>query len=152
MLYIQYTCDISALFILTLQRKTKRIMEINTVIKLKKDEKFDLSEVKPQQRVVYLKDKNSIVVVYSQRVAPQVRMIYGDDALFMSAPQLADMYPEQFTNTPRKKIIRGDFSEQLYIYLTKKQKDFVSSKDNTSAYIRSLIDKAMEAENVADGD
>ena len=62
------------------------------------------------------------------------------------------MYPEQFTNTPRKKIIRGDFSEQLYIYLTKKQKDFVSSKDNTSAYIRSLIDKAMEAENVADGD
>lgn len=127
-------------------------MEINTVIKLKKGEKFDLSEVKPQQRVVYLRDKNSIIVVSSQRVAPQIRMIYGDDALFMSASQLASMYPENFTNTPRKRIIRGGFSELLLVYVTKEQKEFVFNKKNASAFIRSLIDKAMEAENVADGD
>lgn len=127
-------------------------MEINTLIQLKEGEKFDLSEVKPQQRVVYLKDKKAIVVVYSQRVAPQVRMIYGENALFMSAAQLADMYPEQFTNKPRKKVIRGDFSEQLYIYLSKKQKDFVSAKDNTSAFIRSLIDREMKLEGLMDED
>lgn len=127
-------------------------MEINTAIKLKEGEKFDLSDVKPQQRVVYLRDKKTIVVVYSQRFAPQVRMIYGEDALFMSASQLAGMYPEQFTITPRKKVIRGDFSEQLYIYLTKEQKAFVSRKENTSAFIRSLIDKAMERENYVGGE
>ena len=127
-------------------------MEINTAIKLKKGEKFDLSEVKPQQRVVYLRDKNTIVVVYSQRVAPQVRMIYGEDALFMSASQLAGMYPEQFTIAPRKKVIRGDFSEQLYIYLTKEQKAFVSGKENASAFIRSLIDEAISKERSTGGE
>ena len=127
-------------------------MEINTAIKLKKGEKFVLSEVKPQQRVVYLRDKNTIVVVYSQRVAPQVRMIYGEDALFMSASQLAGMYPEQFTITPRKKVIRGDFSEKLYIYLTKEQKAFASGKENASAFIRSLIDEAISKERSAGGE
>ena len=102
--------------------------------------------------MVYLRDKNTIVVVYSQRVAPQVRMIYGEDALFMSASQLAGMYPEQFTITPRKKVIRGDFSEQLYIYLTKEQKAFVSGKENASAFIRSLIDEAISKERSAGGE
>ena len=102
--------------------------------------------------MVYLRDKNTIVVVYSQRVAPQVRMIYGEDALFMSASQLAGMYPEQFTITPRKKVIRGDFSEQLYIYLTKEQKAFVSGKENASAFIRSLIDEAISKERSTDGE
>ena len=40
----------------------------------------------------------------------------------------------------------------LLVYVTKEQKEFVFNKKNASAFIRSLIDKAMEAENVADGD
>ena len=62
------------------------------------------------------------------------------------------MYPEQFTITPRKKVIRGDFSEQLYIYLTKEQKAFVSGKENASAFIRSLIDEAISKERSAGGE
>lgn len=127
-------------------------MELNKVIKLKEGELFDLSEVKALQRVVYIKDSDSIVVVYSQRVAPQIRIMYGDSAILMTASQAAAMYPEKFTFTKYEKCSRATFNKAIMIYMNASQADFVKSKVNASSFIRSLIDKEMERENYVGGE
>ncbi|OYP67003.1 hypothetical protein [Prevotella sp. P2-180] len=127
-------------------------MELNKVIKLKEGKLFDLSDVKMQQRVVYIKDSDSVVVVYSQRVAPQIRIMYGDSAVLMTASQAATMYPEKFTFTKYEKGSRVTFNKAFMIYLNANQADFVKSKGIASSFIRSLIDKAMERENYVGGE
>lgn len=121
-------------------------MELNKVIKLKAGKLFDLSEVKTQQRVVYIKDTESIVIVYSQRVAPQIRIMYGDNAILMTAHQAADMYPEKFTFSNDGKSSRSTFNKGVMFYMNEEQFEFVKTKGNVSAYVRSLIDKEMEDE------
>ena len=127
-------------------------MELNKVIKLKAGKLFDLSEVKTQQRVVYIKDTDSVVVVYSQRVAPQIRIMYGDSAILMPAYQAATMYPEKFTFSKDDNSSRMTFNKPVMIYMNSSQAEFVKSKANVSAFIRSLIDKEMEHENYVGGE
>ena len=127
-------------------------MELNKVIKLKAGKLFDLSEVKTQQRVVYIKDTDSVVVVYSQRFAPQIRIMYGDSAILMTAYQAATMYPEKFTFSKDDNSSRMTFNKPVMIYMNASQAEFVKSKANVSAFIRSLIDKEMERENYVGGE
>ena len=87
-----------------MHNKTIKIMELNKVIELKKGDKLNIATVKPHQRVVYIKDTNSVVVVYSQRVAPQVRMLYGESAVMLSPVQAIAMYPEIFYTDTSEKV------------------------------------------------
>lgn len=127
-------------------------MELNKVIKLKDGEKINISNVKPQQRIVYIKDSDSVVVVYSQRVAPQIRMLYGDSAIMMPPSQALAMYPEKFFADSSMKESRAIFNKNIFLYVNEEQERFIKSKGNVSQYIRSLIDRAMEIDGDTDGD
>lgn len=128
-------------------------MELNKIIKLENGERLNISDVKPQHRIVYIKDTDSVVVVYSQRVAPQVRILYGESAVMMSPGQALAMYPEKFCADSSQKTSRATFNKNIFLYLNEKQEQFVKSKGNVSQYIRSLIDRDMERDEfAADGD
>ena len=126
-------------------------MELNKIIKLENGERLNISGVKPQHRVVYIKDTDSAVIVYSQRVAPQVRILYGESAVMMSPGQALAMYPEKFFADPSQKTSRATFNKGIFLYLNEKQEQFVKSKGNASQYIRSLIDRDMDRDEFAAG-
>ena len=127
-------------------------MELNKVIELKKGDKLNIATVKPHQRVVYIKDTNSVVVVYSQRVAPQVRMLYGESAVMLSPVQAIAMYPEIFYTDTSEKVSSRRFYRNLFLYISEKQEKFVKTKGNVSEYIRSIIDREMDREEFTDGE
>ena len=127
-------------------------MELNKVIELKKGDKLNIATVKPHKRVVYIKDTNSVVVVYSQRVAPQVRMLYGESAVMLSPVQAIAMYPEIFYTDTSEKVSSRRFDRNLFLYISEKQEKFVKTKGNVSEYIRSIIDREMDREEFTDGE
>ena len=127
-------------------------MELNKVIELKKGDKLNIATVKPHQRVVDIKDTNSVVVVYSQRVAPQVRMLYGESAVMLSPVQAIAMYPEIFYTDTSEKVSSRRFDRNLFLYISEKQEKFVKTKGNVSEYIRSIIDREMDREEFTDGE
>ena len=135
-----------------MHNKTIKIMELNKVIELKKGDKLNIATVKPHQRVVYIKDTNSVVVVYSQRVAPQVRMLYGESAVMLSPVQAIAMYPEIFYTDTSEKVSSRRFDRNLFLYISEKQEKFVKTKGNVSEYIRSIIDREMDREEFTDGE
>lgn len=135
-----------------MRNKTIKIMELNKVIELKKGDKLNISTVKPHQRIVYIKDTNSAVVVYSQRVAPQIRILYGESAVMMSPGQAIAMYPEIFYTDKSEEVPRRQFDKHLFLYVSEKQEKFVKTKGNVSEYIRSIIDREMDREKFTDSD
>lgn len=127
-------------------------MELNKVIKFKDGEKINISNVKPQQRIVYIKDSDSVVVVYSQKVAPQVRILYGESAVMMSPGQALAMYPEKFCADASERESRATFNKNIFLYVNEAQDRYIKSKGNVSQYIRSLIDRDMELNGLMDED
>ena len=120
-------------------------MELNKVIYLK-PVPFDVSELGRDQRILYFKEQERIIIKSCSRLAKldnQTR--WNNYAEVLTASQASRRYPQVFTNSTRR-TFDGDtrtivlrVPQDLYIFCCK--------QGNITAYLRALIEKDMKRQN-----
>lgn len=117
-------------------------MELNKLIKLS-SEKFDVSELGRNHRIIYIPWLKSIIIKSCRLTAmSDNEKKYAGRAIVLSKGQAPRSYPEVFTNTSKSKS-EGEIRTFL-LRVTADMYVFCCRHGNITAYLRSLIEKEMK--------
>ena len=117
-------------------------MELNKVIQLSSG-LFDVSELGRDQRILYFKEEEEIIIKSSSRLAMlDNETKYDGKAEVLTASQAHRRYPQVFTNSTKTQ-----FNGEIRTIMLRVPSDmyvFCCQQGNITAYLRSLIEKEMK--------
>ena len=115
-------------------------MKANRVIYFSEGNRFDLSDVGVRQRIVLSMKEKKFVLKSGVEAAKNEQKRFASDAIILSSTQCCTIFPLIFYKGGQS----DNFTQRVLVLLSDAQKDFLKSKGNVNAYVRSLIDKAMK--------
>lgn len=115
-------------------------METNKKIKLQ-SEKFDVSGLSKNHRILYYKEEESIIIKSSYEQAQKANA--DGRAEILTAPQAPRRYPDVFTNSS-KSLFEGE-SRTIMLRVPQDMYVFCCRQGNITAYLRGLIKREMES-------
>ncbi len=119
-------------------------MNLNEKFKVT-DERIDVKDITPQQRIMYFPKTKEVKLKASLRYTNEDEE--KDQAIILTASKAAKAYPDVFFNSER--ISYDPENIQTTIKLTRQQDAFCRRHGTMSGYIKFLIDKAMAEEEKA---
>lgn len=114
-------------------------MELNKEIKLPSG-KFDVTALGRNHRILYNKEKKTIIIKSSNEQAMKANT--NERAEVLTASKAPRVYPDVFTNTSKTQY-EGD-TRTIILRVPQEMYLFCCRQGNITAYLRSLIDREMQ--------
>ena len=115
------------------------MVTFNVEIKLEKP--FSVAEMTNAERIIFLPKRNVIVVKSNKELALKHNAReYNNEGIILSARSAAKEYPQYFTGYHFCTLSKG---HKFLVNLSEEQYQYCAASGNAGAFIRDLIDRAM---------
>lgn len=118
-------------------------METNKVINLSDSEKFDVSALSKNHRILFFPGTRTLIVKCSREVALRDNeKKFEGRAIVLTKGQAPRSYPDVFTNTG-KQTYEGE-KRNILLKVPKEMYLFCCRHGNVTAYLKGLIEREMK--------